>query len=153
MSKTDTIKYMPPVMERPQWLGYVKLVYPGVIYSKKNSKRIVTNRRTGRPVIVSNRNAKEQEIEMMWLFEDQAMQQGWNPKLGESYKIDIKIWQKDNHRRDLDNQATAILDGLVKSNVIPDDNCFVLSSLSIRNCGIDKENPRAEIYVEAFEND
>ena len=152
MSKSDTVRYTPAT--RPlRKVFYITLVYPGVIYSKKNSKRIVTNRRTGRPVIVSNRNAKDQENEMALVFKEQALRQRWNPKPGETYEIDIDIWQKDNHRRDLDNQATAILDGLVKSDVIADDNCFVLSSLSIRNRGIDKDNPRAEIYVGVLGDD
>lgn len=132
----------------------LKLTYHGVIYSKKNSKRIVTNWRTRRPIIVSNRNAKNQEAAMGWEFRQQAKKFGW-PSLGaksdeladHQYKISIEVWQKDFRRRDLDNQATAILDGLVVADVIPDDCCDAVPKLEIEYKGIDKENPRAEIKI------
>ena len=132
----------------------ITLTYYGVIYSKKNSKRIVTNWRTRRPIIVSNRNAKNQEAAMGWEFREQAKKEGW-PALGRNrkdlsnnqYKIDIAVWQKDLRRRDLDNQATAILDGLVASGVIPDDSCDAVPKITVEYKGVDRENPRAEIKI------
>jgi Holliday junction resolvase RusA-like endonuclease len=130
------------------------LTYHGVIYSKKNSKRIVTNWRTRRPIIVSNRNAKNQEAAMGWEFREQAKKEGWralkekNKELADhQYKIEIAVWQKDLRRRDLDNQATAILDGLVVAGVIPDDSCDAVPRLLIEYKGVDRENPRAEIKI------
>jgi len=132
----------------------ITLTYHGVIYSKKNSKRIVTNWRTRKPIIVSNRNAKNQEAAMGWEFRAQARKEGWR-SLGlkrkdsaeRQYKIEIKVWQKDLRRRDLDNQATAILDGLVAAGVIPDDSCDLVPKLSIQYQGVDVENPRAEVKI------
>ena len=37
----------------------MKLTYQGVVYSKKNSKSIITNRRTGKPMIVASKKAKD----------------------------------------------------------------------------------------------
>lgn len=130
------------------------LTYHGVIYSKKNSKRIVTNWRTRRPIIVSNRNAKNQEAAMGWEFREQARKEGW-PALKEraknlanhQYEIYIDVWQKDLRRRDLDNQATAILDGLVVSGVIPDDSCDAVPKITVQYKGVDRDNPRAEIKI------
>lgn len=135
-------------------MNEMTLTYHGVIYSKKNSKRIVTNWRTRKPIIVSNRNAKSQEATMAWQFRDQAVLEGW-PALRHTpeeladcqYKIEINVWQQDHHRRDLDNQATAILDGLVQSGVLPDDNCDVVPKITIEYKGVDKEDPRAEIKI------
>lgn len=39
----------------------MKLTYQGVVYSKKNSKSIITNRRTGKPMIVASKKAKDME--------------------------------------------------------------------------------------------
>lgn len=132
----------------------LQLTYHGVIYSKKNSKRIIKNWRTHKPMIVSNRNAKNQETAMAWEFRDQAVLEKW-PALNldpeelanHQFRVEIKVWQKDLRRRDLDNQATAILDGLVASGVIPDDSCDVVQKLTIEYKGIDKEDPRAEIKI------
>ena len=41
----------------------MKLIYQGVIYLKKNSKSIITNRRTGKPMIVASKRAKDMEID------------------------------------------------------------------------------------------
>lgn len=135
-------------------MNEITLTYHGVIYSKKNSKRIVTNWRTRRPIIVSNRNAKNQEAAMGWEFREQAKKEGWSA-LGEKsknlanhqYTIEIAVWQKDLRRRDLDNQATAILDGLVVAGVIPDDSCDAVPKLTIEYKGVDRTNPRAEIKI------
>ena len=135
-------------------MNEITLTYHGVIYSKKNSKRIVTNWRTRRPIIVSNRNAKNQEAAMGWEFREQAKKEGWGAMkeraknlANHQYKIDIAVWQKDLRRRDLDNQATAILDGLVAAGVIPDDSCDAVPRLSVEYKGVDRENPRAEIKI------
>lgn len=135
-------------------MNEVKLTYHGVIYSKKNSKRIVTNRRTWKPIIISNRNAKNQEAAMAWEFRDQAAIEGW-PTINRTpeeealrqYKVEIQVWQKDYRRRDLDNQATAILDGLVAAGVLPDDRCDIVPSLEIKYKGLDRDDPRAEIKI------
>lgn len=135
-------------------MNEIKLVYHGVVYSKKNSKRIVVNRRTFRPIIISNRNAKNQERAMAWDFKTQAEIENW-PSLYETdeqrsahqYRIEIEIWQKDLRRRDLDNQATAILDGLVASGVIIDDSCDMVQKMSVEYKGVDRDDPRAEIKI------
>ena len=135
-------------------MNEVKLTYHGVIYSKKNSKRIVTNRRTWKPIIISNRNAKNQEAAMAWEFRDQAAIEGW-PAINRTpeeealrqYKVEIQVWQKDYRRRDLDNQATAILDGLVAAGVLPDDSCDIVPSLAIKYMGKDQDDPRAEVKI------
>jgi len=136
-------------------MNEITLTYHGVIYSKKNSKRIVTNWRTRKPIIVSNRNAKNQEMAMIWEFKEQAMKDRWpaygeNPKniADHQFKIEIAVWQKDLRRRDLDNQATAILDGLVAAGVIPDDSCDAVPKLAIEYKGIDRDDPRAEIKIQ-----
>lgn len=135
-------------------MNELNLTYYGVVYSKKNSKRIITNRRTFKPMIISNRNAKNQEISMAWDFATQARDQKWHVLQEEpeqvsncQFKVAIEIYQKDYRRRDLDNQATAILDGLVASGVLPDDSCDFVSDLHVMYKGIDKENPRAEITI------
>lgn len=121
------------------------LTYHGVIYSKKNSKKIITNRKTGRPMITSNDNAKAMEEDMALQFQLQA--RDYDYVLAPPLLVKIKIWEKDRTRRDLDNQATSVLDALVKARVLEDDSVRVVQKLKVELAGYDKKNPRAEIII------
>lgn len=125
----------------------VKLEYQGVIYSKKNNKRIITNHRTGRPMITSNRKAKTMEEMMANQFMMQRLMSNDFKALKPPFEVLITIWEKDHTRRDLDNQATSILDGLVKGGVIEDDSVSYIEKLEVKLGGYDKERPRAEIII------
>lgn len=128
----------------------LKLTYYGVVTAKKNSKQIIFNRRTGRPMIISNKRAKKQEGDMAWEFFTQAKENDWpieEDRTTSTFKVAIRVWNKDRRRRDLDNQATAILDALTNAQVIPDDSVDFLPYLSVEYKGIDKENPRAEVEI------
>lgn len=128
----------------------LSLIWHGSITAKKNSKQIINNPRTGRPMIISNNRAKGQEQEMAWEFSTQAAKYGWNTVDADFCHIAIGIWEKDRRRRDLDNQATAILDALVLAGVIPDDNSQYVRYLSVHYFGTDKTDPRANIEIKAI---
>lgn len=122
----------------------MKLTYQGVIYSKKNSKSIITNRRTGRPMIVASKRAKDMEKNMVREF---SIQRGERSAINRPSSVCMKLYRKDNIKRDLDNVATSVLDGLVRGEVIADDNYSIVKSLHIEDCGVDKNNPRVEIEI------
>ena len=120
----------------------VALVYYGTVYSKKNSKRIIRNRKTGRMALVSSEVAQENEIDMANQFKRQAKGQITFP-----CEVHIKIYEPNFTRRDLDNQATSILDALKVSEVIADDDFKHVSAVSIRFGGVNSQNPRAEVTI------
>lgn len=122
----------------------MKLTYQGVVYSKKNSKSIIKNRRTGKPMIVASKRAKDMEKNMARGF---SAQRGGRSAINKPSSVRMKLYRKDNIKRDLDNVATSVLDGLVRGNVIADDNYGIVKSLHIEDCGVDKNNPRVEIEI------
>ena len=128
-------------------MNHIELTYHGAVYSKKNSKRIIVNRRTGRPQIISNQRAREMEVAMAKEFQAQAAGVKWKADTNATYEVSIFIWTKDRTRRDLDNQATSILDALVAAGVIPDDSTKYVTSLYVEFMGVDKNDPRAEVMV------
>ena len=134
-------------------MSHIELTYHGAVYSKKNSKRIIINRRTGRPQIISNQRAREMEAAMAKEFQAQAAGVEWKADTNAIYKVTIYIWAKDHVRRDLDNQATSILDALVAAGVIPDDSMKYVISLQVEFMGVDKNDPRAEVMVRKEEDD
>ena len=137
----------------PIYKPTLELTYRGVVYSKKNSKSIVVNRRTRRPQIISNQRVREMEAAMAREFEAQAAKAEWEANTDTTYEVSIFIWTKDRTRRDLDNQATSILDALVAAGVIPDDSMKYVISLQVEFMGVDKNDPRAEVTVRKEEDD
>jgi Holliday junction resolvase RusA-like endonuclease len=69
----------------------------------------------------------------------------------DKYSVFIKTYFPRNNRHDADNTVPKfILDGLVEGGVVIDDDSKHLISLTLE-CGVDKENPRTEIYVNPTE--
>ena len=61
--------------------------------------------------------------------------------------IQIEFWMPDNRRCDLDNKVTSIFDLLKELNIIEDDCWQCLGSYYVKAGGIDKINPRADIWI------
>ena len=122
----------------------IKLVYHGQVIAKKNNWKPCLNQRTGRLMIAPTTEAKRQEAALI-----SAFAQG-SPQLidQEGYVVKITVWNRDRRRHDLDNQASTILDALVKAGVLPDDNQRVVEEISATYAGVDAEDPRAEITIE-----
>lgn len=65
----------------------------------------------------------------------------------ENASVKMVIYSPDLRPADLSNKAESILDLLVDNGFIKDDNWFVVSFVSCRFGGVDRENPRAEIII------
>lgn len=122
----------------------VELIYNGVVLSKKNSKRIIRNPRTGKPLVISNPSAKKNEDSMVKAFKKQSeylelpLKKCW---------VKVNIFEPNWTRRDLDNQVTSILDALVKAEVLKDDGIKNVVGIKVSFGGVDATNPRAEITL------
>ena len=134
----------------------IRLIYHGTVLSKKN--RHITTRQG---IVVPDARAKANETDMVNQFIPQLRRQGGtsiftkthtdrlieaNAK-GTTYGIKMTIYNETARRRDLDNQATSILDALTKSGAIVDDCAKYVRKLVIEYGGIDRLNPRAEIMI------
>lgn len=67
-------------------------------------------------------------------------------------EIEVKIYFKNNIRQDLDNRLSSILDLLVDLGVIEDDRWQCVPEIEIKGY-LDRNNPRAEIYIEEYSDD
>lgn len=130
-------------------LNWINLYYEGVIYSKKNSKQIISVH--GKPVLISNKNAKKNEQEMATEFALQVMKADWNPH--GRYSVSMYFLRKDNVRRDLDNMATSVLDALVLGQALPDDDINNIKELHIYDMGVSKTQAGVSVYIEGEENE
>ena len=62
-----------------------------------------------------------------------------------SSKIKLTFYAGDNRKFDLSNKAESIMDLLVDTKLIEDDNYSVISELTLKFGGVDKGNARCEI--------
>jgi Holliday junction resolvase RusA-like endonuclease len=69
------------------------------------------------------------------------------------YPINLKVYYYMETRRkcDITNLLQATCDVLVKHKVLTDDNYTIVSSTDGTRVFYDKENPRAEIYIEKLD--
>ena len=122
----------------------LRLYYEGVIYSKKNSKQIIKVH--GRPVLISNKNAKKNEQDMAAEFKLQTTKAHWKPE--GKYSVSMYFTRKDNVRRDLDNLATSVLDALVLGGALQDDNIKNVGELHIYDMGVNELNVGVQVQLE-----
>lgn len=123
------------------------LTIRGQVPSKKNNKRIVYNRKTNTPFIISSDRALDwKEDARLQLLEQHA------PHLSGDTYIKMSFTNKDRRRHDLDNMCATVLDTLVECKVIEDDDCLHLANLLCQFNGVDKENPRVDIEITEVED-
>lgn len=137
---------------REEWPEGYRLVIPGPMYSKKNSKQIVRNRsRGGRKgnrafKVLSSANVRQWEANAVAL-----MQAAWAGRA----PIDCPVWvtfvfyAPDRRKRDLSNLYEAPQDAMQDAGIIVDDSQIVAHDGS--RLLYDKYNPRTEIIVRPLE--
>lgn len=122
----------------------MKLTITGNVPSQKNNKEIAMRRDGSRFVRSNDRVKAWQETAIQEL----ALQfRGYQVS---DYPIALSlVFYFDNKRRhDLDNAAGGVMDALVKAGVLTDDNVNYVECITLQYGGIDKINPRAEIYLD-----
>lgn len=115
--------------------------------TKKNSQRILVNRRTGRPFISQSAEYKAYEGAAGYYIDP--------PETPIDYPVNVECvyYRKDRRRVDLVNLQEATLDILVRCGVLKDDNFNIVASMDGSRVLIDKANPRTEITITRKEND
>lgn len=59
----------------------------------------------------------------------------------------LTFYALDMKPNDLTNKAESVMDLLVNTKIIKDDNWFVIANLQLSFGGLDRENPRVEIEL------
>lgn len=114
--------------------------------SKKNSQRIIWNKKYNRPMILPSEKYKQYEKECgQYLTHVEPFLSPCNVKC---------IYFMPTRRRvDLVNLQEATLDILVHYGILIDDNSNVVASMDGSRVYYDKENPRTEITITEEKDD
>jgi len=94
--------------------------------------------RGARPILISTPAYALWHEEQMWKLKGKKV-----PDVIRT--LYLNFYAPDNRRTDLSNKAESVMDLLVDSGLIEDDNWKVIPKLVLEYKGVDKENPRCEI--------
>ena len=136
----------------------LELHFAGQILAKKNRHTIA--RIDGRPIVRPDNEAKANEDDMVQQFRVQLLQSERRGFIAgtkeqrilrarsanETYTVEITIWEPNRIRRDLDNQASTIMDALTRAGAIADDCWQFVKKLTIEAGGV-SPTPGADIKI------
>ena len=118
------------------------VIIQGRIPSKKNSMAQFFNKKTGRMISYYTSNTKnwmkEKKEELLLLHLDKCF---------DHVSLTLNFYMPDARRTDLINKAESILDVLVASKIIQDDDYLCIDNLHMYYKGIDRAHPRVEIIL------
>jgi len=117
-----------------------RVTITGRIPSKKNSK--VFSFRGKRPVLLPSPSYRK--------WHKNAVTEVLGQKKKAIYGIlgiRVNIWLPDNRRCDITNKIESVMDLLVDCKILSDDRWQITGPLYLTPMGIDKERPRAEVYI------
>ena len=122
-----------------------KIVYNckimGSARTKKNHSRIITNPKTGKPMVIQSKQYVQ--------YEADALKQLHKPAepISTAVNAQYRYYMPNARKCDLVNLIQATNDILVKGGVIADDNYTIVASHDGSGVWVDKENPRVEIII------
>lgn len=116
----------------------------GVPRTKKNSQSVITNQRTGRPMIIQSKAYREYEKECLKQIEDLGID-----RMEINFPVNVMclFFMPTKRKVDLQNLVSAAMDILVKGGVLADDNYQIVYGNDGSRVLFDKDNPRTEVVI------
>lgn len=111
--------------------------------TKKNSQRILVNRKTGMPFIAPSSAYKRYEEQAIYFLTPKP-----KTPLAGRYRVAAVFYMPTRRRVDLTNLLESAHDTLVAAKILADDNNTIIASVDGSRVLYDKENPRTEIIIQ-----
>ena len=108
--------------------------------TKKNHSSIITNKTTGKLMVIPSKQYKEYEHESAWFMPHIKT-------IDRPVNIRAVFYMPTHRRVDLVNLLQALCDILVKYSVLEDDNFNIVAGFDGSRVDYDKENPRTEVWI------
>lgn len=115
-------------------------VFNGRVPSKKNNQRPLA--KGGKIIIVTSKEYKAWENDA--IADDLY---GIPPIPWPRFRCEMTIFAPDVANADLSNKWEGLADAMVKSNILPDDNWWLMSEVVLRFGGLDRQHPRAVVQI------
>lgn len=108
--------------------------------TKKNHSTIITNKTTGKLMVIPSKQYKEYEHESAWFMPHIKT-------IDRPVNIRAVFYMPTYRRVDLVNLLQALCDILVKYSVIEDDNFNIVAGFDGSRVDYDKDNSRTEVWI------
>ena len=125
----------------------IEITVPLAPVTKKNSMRIVRNRKTGKRRIMPSQQSMDYEAEALWHCKRARVQR----PIDEPVEVKCLFYMPTRRRVDLTNLLESIDDALVKAGVLKDDHSGIIVSHDGSRVLYDKDNPRTEVFIREME--
>lgn len=116
----------------------------GIPRTKKNSQSVISNPRTGRPMIIQSKAYREYENECLEQIKGLGLD---TMQIAEPVNVMCLFYMPTKRKVDLQNLVSAAMDVLVKGGVLEDDNYRIVYGNDGSRVLFDKDNPRTEVYI------
>ena len=115
--------------------------------TKKNSQRIMHSSKTGKSFIMPSQKYIDYEAKAVWYCKKAGVHEPID------YPVEVKclFYMPTKRRVDLTNLLEAVDDVMVKARVLLDDHCVIIVSHDESRVLYDKETPRTEVSITAYE--
>lgn len=121
----------------------MQLTLYGEPVTKKNHAQIVGPE--GKKRLIQSKAYRDYEMACLWQITGRMRQ-----KIAEPVTVQCVYYMPTRRRVDLINLLAATHDILVKGEVLADDNSLIICSVDGSRVAYDKESPRVEITISAF---
>ena len=108
--------------------------------TKKNHSTIITNKTTGKLMVIPSKQYKEYEHESAWFMPHIKT-------IDRPVNIRAVFYMPTHRRVDLVNLLQALCDILVKYSVLEDDNFNIVAGFDGSRVDYDKDNSRTEVWI------
>ena len=107
--------------------------------TKKNSQQIIHVK--GRPMIIPSKQYAQYERDALWMLNYDG------EPIDYPVNVSAKFFMKTRRKVDLVNLQEALLDVLVRAEILEDDNSRIVVSMDGSRVSYDKERPRTEVEI------
>lgn len=126
----------------------IEITVPLAPVTKKNSMRIVRNRKTGKRRIMPSQKYMDYEAEAVWHCKRAKVQS----PIEKPVEVKCLFYMPTRRRVDLTNLLESIDDVLVRAGVLKDDHSGIIVSHDGSRVLYDKDNPRTVLFIREMED-
>lgn len=131
----------------------LQLTIEGAPRTKKNSQRILINKRTGKPFIMPSGEYEGYERRSAAALRPALMPYKAELPIAEPVNVQARFFMPTHRRVDLTNLLEALDDILVRAGVLADDHAGIIAGHDGSRVLYDKAAPRVEIFISEMDQD